>query len=179
MLLFGQRPDILFKMFFRRRHRFHDLPVQQPSKRSYICHLGIILEPDGMRETTPWKRKLRLDAARRNHLIGFCSRPRLVLILLQIIRFRGNTRENRLRRARCRYALEHRQNFQCVDASYLQAKTHRDIARRRHIRSRRRSNQPLLGELRAPILRYLPDPRLFPANVQVMAPGSQAGLNYR
>src|SRR5438046_1240423 len=49
LLLLRQWADIFLKMFFRGRHGFHDLAVEQSPQGPYVGNLGMILEPNSVR----------------------------------------------------------------------------------------------------------------------------------
>src|SRR5712664_1282087 len=81
LLLLRQWTDVVFKMLFGGRDRFHNLTVEQATQGFYVRNLRMILEPHGMREAAPRQGELRLDAAGRNHFVSLRARPRFVLVL--------------------------------------------------------------------------------------------------
>src|SRR5271157_5439494 len=113
----GQWTDLLLEQFLRRRHAFHNLPVEQSAKRSHIGYLGMILVPDRMGETSPRQSELSLDAAGYDDVIAGGAGPGFVRVLLQVVSVGLNDGEDRLGRAEGRVAFEHGEHFQRVNAA--------------------------------------------------------------
>ena len=117
LLLLRQWADIFLKVFFRGRHGFHDLAVEQSPQGPYVGDLGMILVPNRVRKTAPWQCQVRLDRAGRENFVSLCSWPYLIFVLFQVTSFRRDHRKNRLRGSERRHPLEHREDFQRVDSA--------------------------------------------------------------
>src|SRR5438445_5214532 len=106
LLLLRQWTDVVFKMLFGGRDRFHNLTVEQATQGFYVRNLRMILEPHRMREATPRQCKLRLNAAGHDRFVALRARPGFVLVLFQVACLGRDPREDRLRGTKGRHALE-------------------------------------------------------------------------
>jgi hypothetical protein len=144
---FRKRPNLFFKHSLGGSNAFHNLAIQQAAHGADVRGLRMILEPYRLGKSAPSERKLSLQTAGNHHVEAARTRPRLVSVLLQIIRFRLYDGEDRLGGTKRRNAFKHGYGFECVNSSRFQTEPGRSITHRTHEGSRGRGHKPPSGKL--------------------------------
>src|SRR6202041_230306 len=127
-----------------------------------------------MAGAAPWQRERRRVLAGDVDLKGLRQRPFLVLLLLEVVPFRLQNREDRLGRSGGRKAAPERQNVQRVEAGRLEAELCGDFTGGVHLRDTGRKQQTFGGELVAPFYLRLEYPVLLAGRILIMTPCRQS-----